>query len=332
MKPKSSILAALLVSAAVAIPASGQQDPGAYGPDPSAPTPTLHTSSNAADVDRQLAALEREERELKKQIAELSVEAKGAHTRTIVRGRAYVRLARAGLLPVGGGFQATVDHATKLERLRRAVTRDVELERRIAGRRVALSKKLDALRVRRGPLEVQHQAMAQARDALLAANDRALAFQRAFESSGPGGHTAIYGANVGPMDPSEVSTGFASMKGRLPFPLTGRAEIRSARRAGADGPGLEMRAPRGAAVRAVFPGRVAFADSYAAYGKTVIMDHGASHYTVCANLDDILVKVGEDVPSGTRIGSVGDLGAGPLLHFEIRVGSETVDPAEWFGI
>ncbi len=77
------------------------------------------------------------------------------------------------------------------------------------------------------------------------------------------------------------------MKGRLPFPLPGRAEIRSARRPGADGPGLEMRVPRGSPVRAVYAGRVAFADSYAAYGKTIILDHGNSYYTVSANLEDI---------------------------------------------
>lgn len=329
MKPKSTLALVAVVTAAFAVPASGQQDPSlALAP---APLPAAPAAPAGLDLDRKLAQLERDERELKKQLDALSQESKSAHARTIARGRAYVRLARAGLLPVGGGFQATVDHASKLERMRRAVTRDVEHERSLASRRVELGKKLDALRARRGPLEVQHQAMAQARDALLAAQDRALAFQRAFESSGVG-HTAVYGAGAGPLDPTEVATGFASMKGRLPFPLTGRSEIRSSRRAGADGPGLEMRAPRGAPVRAVFPGRVAFADSYAAYGKTVILDHGASHYTVSANLDDISVKVGDDVSSGARVGSVGDMGAGPLLHFEIRVGSDTVDPAEWFGI
>ncbi len=74
-----------------------------------------------------------------------------------------MRLVRAGLLPVGGGFEATVDHASRLERLRRALTRDVELERKVAKRRVEMGKKLDDLRARRGPLEVQQQAMAQAR-------------------------------------------------------------------------------------------------------------------------------------------------------------------------
>ncbi len=283
------------------------------------------------DPEKRVEELRRKERAVKKDLGALKREAEGARVRTVARGRAYVRLARAGLLPVGGGFEATVDHASKIERLHRAIARDIELERKLARRRVALSKRLDALRAQREPLEVQARATAHARGAILAAQDRALAFQRAFESSGTAPHTAIYGG-IGPIDPSAAASGMASMKGRLPFPMTGRAEIHSARRPGADGPGLEMRAPRGTPVRAVYPGRVAFADSYAAYGKTIIVEHGDRHYTVSANLDEIAVKAGEDVTTGARIGSVGDSGEGSMLYFEIRVGTETVDPAEWFGI
>jgi septal ring factor EnvC (AmiA/AmiB activator) len=93
-----------------------------------------------------------------------------------------------------------------------------------------------------------------------------------------------------------------------------------------------MGAPAGTAVRAVFAGRVAFADEYADYGKTVIVDHGNRHYTVSANLAEIAVTVGDEVTSGSRVGTVGGSSAGPLLYFEIRVGNETTDPAEWFGL
>jgi septal ring factor EnvC (AmiA/AmiB activator) len=236
------------------------------------------------------------------------------------------------LLPVGGGFQELVDHATKVERMHRALARDVEHERQVASRRIEVGKKLEALRMKRGPLEIQQRALSQARDALLSQQDRALAFQRAFESTGPGSHTAVYGAGVGPADPSELASGFGSMKGRLPFPIPGRAELRSARRPGADGPGIEMRAPRGTPVRAVYAGRVAFADEYSSYGKTIIIEHGDSFYSVSANLADFAIHVGDEVTTGARIGSVGDMGQGPMLYFEIRHGTDTVDPAEWFGI
>ena len=97
-------------------------------------------------------------------------------------------------------------------------------------------------------------------------------------------------------------------------------------------PALFMRAPGGAVVRAVFPGRVAFADSYADYGRTVILDHGGGYYTLSANLGEIEVKVGDDVKGGARIASLAGGSAGSMLYFEVRIGQETADPAEWFGI
>src|SRR5262249_14415956 len=144
-------------------------------------------------------------------------------------------------------------------------------------------------------------------------------------------HTAVYGAS-GPSDPTLTVDGMAALRGRLPFPLAGRSEIQRARRASSDGPGLEMRAPRGTPVRSVFAGRVAFADTYADYGRTVIIDHGRRHYTVSANLDTIDVEVGDEIAAGARLGSVGDSGNGSRLYFEIRVGKDTVNPEEWFGI
>jgi len=314
------------VSAAAALPGAASEPME----EPPLATPAL--PSPVSEVDRALDEIDRQERELRKELSDLGRESESAHARTIARGRAYVRLARAGLLPVGSGFQALVDHAAKVERVRRALGRDLDGERRLAERRVEIGKQLEKLKLKRGPLEVQQRALASARDALLQAQDRALAFQRAFESSGSGAHTAVYGAGVGPSDPSDLARGFASMKARLPFPIPGRAELKSARRPGTDGPGIEMRAPRGTPVRAVYPGRVAFADDYAGYGKTVILDHGESYYTVNANLSEFAVKVGDDVTTGARVGSVGDMGQGPMLYFEIRKGTEAVDPAEWFGI
>jgi septal ring factor EnvC (AmiA/AmiB activator) len=89
-----------------------------------------------------------------------------------------------------------------------------------------------------------------------------------------------------------------------------------------------MLAPAGALVRAVYPGTVAFADEYADYGKSIILDHGDGFFTVSANLAAIDVKVGEDVGSGGRLATVGSAG----LYFEIRSGTDTLDPSEWFGL
>ena len=301
---------------------------------PPAPAPLEQTATAAsalgADVERELATLERREAETRQELDGLSRDSEVLRARTLARGRAYARLARAGLLPVGGGFEAFVEHAARLERLHRSLARDLELEKQTFARRSALSKQLAGITGRRGPLEAQQRAFAAAQTALLAASDRDQAFERAFMGSAFDDHTAVYGAP--PSTLSGASSGFASLRGNLPFPLAGRSEIRSARRASSNGPGLTMRAPAGSAVRAVFPARVAFADSYADYGRTVILDHGGGYYTVSANLGEIEVKVGDDVKGGARIATLGGGSTGSTLYFEVRIGQETADPAEWFGI
>lgn len=283
------------------------------------------------DADRRLGELTRQTQTGKTELDRLGKEADAAHKRTVSSGRVYVRLAKAGLLPVGGGFDSFVDHAVRLERLRNAIARDVKLERDLNARRLTLGRQLVDVETRRSSLETEVQAMSAARTALLSEQDRASAFERAFSGSVGSAHTAVYGAGVGPSD-GPSSGGFASLKGRLPFPLTGRSEIRTARRPGSEGPGLEMFAPAGSVVRAVQAGRVAFADTYAAYGRTVILDHGGGYYTVSANLGSIEVQVGDDLPTGSRVGTVGNSDGTPRLYFEIRVGTGTVPPADWFGI
>lgn len=293
-----------------------------------APPAPPAASALGADLERELSALDRREAETKQQLDTLARDSEILRARTLARGRAYARLARAGLLPVGGGFEAFVEHAARIERLHRALSRDLAQERQTFERRTALSKQLAAINARRGPLASEQRALSEARTALLAAQDRDQAFERAFTGSAFDDHTAVYGA---PAALSAASSGFASLKGSLPFPLSGRSEIRSARR-GSSGPGLTMRAPVGSAVRAVFPARVAFADSYADYGSTVILDHGGGYYTVSANLGEIEVKVGDEVKGGARIATLGGGPTGSMLYFEVRIGQETADPAEWFGI
>ena len=144
-------------------------------------------------------------------------------------------------------------------------------------------------------------------------------------------HTAVYGSDLATGD-GEPGVGFGGLRGRLPFPIEGRVEIRRSRRPGSDGPGLDMIATPGAVVRAVHGGRVAFADSYADFGPTVIVDHGTGYYTVSAGLGSLEVRVGAEVRPGDRLAVVGSSGGAATLYFEVRKGAVTVDPAPWFGI
>jgi murein hydrolase activator len=284
-----------------------------------------------ASVDRKLADLEGEETQNKRDLAELGGKLAAAHDRVVVRGRAFYKLTRAGLLPLGGGFDALVSHAMRVERARRSLAADIEQEGKLRGHGADLARSLERIARDRVALASQRTALDTARMAQEDESRRAQAFDRAFSvSSGGNDYVAVYsGASA---DDGASGGGFGAARGRLLFPVPGRAEARPARREGTGGPGLEIRASIGSPVRAVFGGHVAFADRYGPYGRLVILDHGDHYYSVSGNLAGIDVKVGDEVSAGERIGSVGDDGHGPMLYFEVRKGTETVAPGPWLGI
>jgi septal ring factor EnvC (AmiA/AmiB activator) len=298
-----------------------------------------------------LSSIEQDERSLKGELDALGRKEEGTRRRLLLRGRAMYRLVRVGLLPIGGGFASLLEHAIKMERARRALDQDMSEYRGIGDRKVLLLHKLDDLATRRAPLELEREAAAKARAILGEAEDRKRSFERAFETStGAGDYVAIYGGGLGgPSGPEEPSPagvdGFRGMKGTLPFPIAGRAEIRNVRRPGAPGPGLEMYAPVGTPVRAVYAGRVAFADRYDPFGQIVILDHGDHYYTLMGDLASIDVRVGDDLSAGAKIGTVGTGSGDPAvtekgqprargsaLYFEVRHGATTVDPSPWLGL
>lgn len=276
-------------------------------------------------LERRLAALEREQHALEHSLSELEKEWTDLRQRVVARGRAYYRLSRSG------PGEDWIEHAVRVERLRRGLLTDLQRLRELTERRRAQSAQLALVRERRAPLAAERSNFERVRQALLSQREREEAFQRAFSETRTAPHTTIYAA--GPGVELTDGAGFLQMRGRLPFPLPGRAEIEHVRRRWADGPGLVMRATMATSVRAVFAGRVAFADEYADYGKTVILDHGDGYYTVSANLGVIEVQVGDQMAAGARLGALGANAAGRgELYFEVRRGSETLPPAEWFGI
>ncbi len=287
-----------------------------------------------AGLDRTIADLNLREDEDRAELSRTAGDVAVARMRLVVHGRAFYKITRAGLLPVGGGFAALVTHAMHVERARRVLAADLGQERRLHARAEDLGHELERLARDRVDLTSQRQVMDAAR---LAAQDqmrRQTAFDRAFETSTGAGadYVAVYGpgSGAGPFD--MPAAGFAAARGRLLFPVAGRADVRPARREGTSGPGLELHAPAGSVVRAVFAGRVAFADRYGPYGRIVILDHGNHYFTVSGNLDEIDVKTGQDVAAGDPVGTVGDDGAGPMLYFEVRQGSQTVAPGPWLGL
>jgi murein DD-endopeptidase MepM/ murein hydrolase activator NlpD len=297
----------------------------------SPPPPSSSPALALAALDRRIADLDAEESVSKRELSEIGTRIAEAHARSLSSGRAFYRLTRAGMLPVGGGFGALVSHALRVERSRRSLAVELTMEKKLRERGVGLSRALERIARDRVALASQRTAMDAARMAVEDEARRQQAFDRAFAtSSGSSDYVAVYGGNGAA--PAAVPGGFASSKGRLLFPLAGRSEVRPAKREGTDGPGLEIKSVEGAPVRAVFGGRVVFADRYGPYGRLVIVDHGDHYYSVSGNLAAVDVKVGDDVTAGERLGTVGDEGRGPMLYFEIRHATQTMPPGPWLGI
>lgn len=310
---------------------AGQGGPGeavAAGENGLPPDPALAVAA----IDRRIADIDTTEQSDKNELVHLGEQLTHQHEQVLARGRAFYRLTRAGLLPVGGGFRALVAHAMHVERARRLLASDIDAESRLRGRAAEVAHELERIAKDRASLGTQRSAMDAARTAKQDELRRQTAFDRAFQTStgAASGYVPVYGG--GALSPDTPAGGFATARGRLLLPVAGRAEITPARREGTEGPGLEIHVQAGTPVRAVFAGRVAFADRYGPYGRIVILDHGDHYYTVSGNLDSIDVKIGQDVSGGERLGTVGDDGRGSMLYFEVRHGSHAIAPEAWLGL
>ena len=268
-------------------------------------------SDAIGEVERASAERARAQAEL-----ETLVEQRGAVRRRLrERVRALHRMRRAGALPLSEGFDALLRHQSRLNRLEQLLRRDVEglrtLERRVAGLREE-SVRLAA------QVEESEQRAAELRQA----EESQLALLSQLVED-PVAHPDAFG-----LRPSDGAgpAGLSSQHGNLPLPVGGSARRAAAARAG--GAGRELAATPGGAVRAVHPGRVAYAAAHPAYGNLVILDHGDGHYTVYGGLGVVAARVGQSVPADAAIGAVG---AQPLF-FQVRRGTRALDARRWLGL
>ncbi|MEE8580639.1 MAG: peptidoglycan DD-metalloendopeptidase family protein, partial [Myxococcota bacterium] len=205
-----------------------------------------------------------------------------------------------------------------------------------AERDAALKRMRDGRREVSAERKTKHRLLARVRDdrvqerAMLVELEKAA---RALEET-----VRALGENPARRGRSLDGSGFGARRGSLRPPISARIVRGFGRVVDAEfltqtfRKGVEFGAKTGESVRAVAPGEVRFGGWFRGYGKIVIVDHGDRYFTVYGHLSDLGVEVGAFLREGDRIGSSGETGSltGPSLYFEIRQGSQPLDPASWF--
>ncbi|WP_343207275.1 LysM peptidoglycan-binding domain-containing M23 family metallopeptidase [Azospirillum formosense] len=120
--------------------------------------------------------------------------------------------------------------------------------------------------------------------------------------------------------------------GRLLWPVKGKViSTFGPKPDGLHNDGLNIAASKGTTVVAADNGVVAYAgNELRGFGNLLLVKHSDGFITAYAHLDRIDVERGVAVKRGQAIGTVGQTGSvtSPQLHFELRKGSQAVDPRD----
>ncbi|HLG84027.1 MAG TPA: peptidoglycan DD-metalloendopeptidase family protein [Bradyrhizobium sp.] len=128
----------------------------------------------------------------------------------------------------------------------------------------------------------------------------------------------------------------AEATGALPtfrWPVRGKVIASyGAKTNGKSNDGINLAVPEGTPVKAAEDGVVAYAgNELKGYGNLVLVRHSNGYVTAYAHASELLVKRGDTIKRGQVIAKSGQSGevASPQLHFEIRKGSQPVDPLQF---
>ncbi|MBI5846474.1 MAG: peptidoglycan DD-metalloendopeptidase family protein [Nitrospirae bacterium] len=131
--------------------------------------------------------------------------------------------------------------------------------------------------------------------------------------------------------------GFTQLKGKLLWPADGKIAIPygSHKDPQFDTPvfrnGVHIQTDSSGDARAVYGGKVIFAEWFKGFGQLVIINHGSGYHTLYGNLSEIFSKVGDIIKENQVIGKVGTSGVlnAQGIYFEIRYKGKPLDPAQW---
>jgi septal ring factor EnvC (AmiA/AmiB activator) len=134
--------------------------------------------------------------------------------------------------------------------------------------------------------------------------------------------------------PTDSKDAFAKLRGKLSWPVAGKliASFGQTRAGGVKWDGVLLSGAQGSAVRAVYHGRIVYADWLSGLGLLTIIDHGDGYLSLYGHNERLYKEVGERVTAGDTIATVGDSGgrSTPALYFEIRKAGRPIDPKPWF--
>ena len=135
-----------------------------------------------------------------------------------------------------------------------------------------------------------------------------------------------------------LSTTFSANKGKLPWPVErgvvsssfGKHASAISEKVTITNNGIDIATTEGAKARCVFEGVVVSVVKPSASNIGVIIRHG-DYFTVYSQLDEVYVNRGDKVKTKQDIGKVHtDRAEGKTeIHFELRQGTETLNPSQW---
>lgn len=143
--------------------------------------------------------------------------------------------------------------------------------------------------------------------------------------------------------------GFADAKGALPLPALGLVLRRpmEADAAGVRRPGVTLATRARALVTSPWPATIRYLGPLLDYGNVIVLEPGGGYLLVLGGLDTLYGQVGEVLAAGAPLGLMGggepalaeflagtQEGGGvqgtETLYMELRLGTDPVDPTEWF--
>lgn len=207
-------------------------------------------------------------------------------------------------------YQSELDVLRGLQSQRKSALADIESDR--AQRRQAMN-------------QVQHRLAGESEELKrLQGNEKQLqnlleSLKRALASAPP---------------PTSSSKPFSGKHGSMQWPLRGDilANYGDAKAGGRlQWKGIWIEAPEGAAVHACASGRVAYVGWLSSFGLIVVLEHERGLFTLYGHNSSVGKAVGDSVNAGDVIAAAGNTGGyeQPGLYFEVRKGTDPMDPREW---